>query len=203
MQLNVTDALFALRAETDAFLAAPVLQQQPDAAGAIRGALKMRAAADAVVRAVVVDARESGMTWQSIGDALGVTRQAAFQRYGRPTDPATGQPLDAPPIPDAAELASAVVNDLAIGKWARITERFDPAMRDSLSEDALAAAWAQIQALSGALERVGETEVVRAVDVTVTHTPLAMEAGDYTARIAFRDDKTIAGLHLIEAKETT
>lgn len=91
MQLNVTVALSALRAETDAFLAAPVLQQQPDAAGAIRRALQMRAAADAVVSAVVVDARASGMTWQAIGEALGVTRQAAFQRYGRPTDPTTGQ----------------------------------------------------------------------------------------------------------------
>ncbi|AZC12395.1 DUF3887 domain-containing protein [Microbacterium sp. ABRD28] len=203
MQLNVTDALSALRAETDAFLAAPVLQQQPDAAGAIRRALQMRAAADAVVSAVVVDARASGMTWQAIGEALGVTRQAAFQRYGRPTDPTTGQPVDAPPIPDAAELASAVVDDLASGRWARITERFDPTMRDGLSEDALAAAWAQIQALSGALEGVGETDVVRAADVTITTTPLAMEAGDYAARIAFRDDRTIAGLHLIEAKETT
>ncbi|NYF15477.1 hypothetical protein HDC37_000289 [Microbacterium sp. AK009] len=203
MQLTVTDALNALRAETDAFLAAPVLQQQPDAAGAIRRALQMRAAADAVVRAVVVDARASGMTWQAIGEALGVTRQAAFQRYGRPTDPATGQPVDASPIPDAAELASAVIDDLASGRWARVTERFDPTMRAGLSEDALAAAWAHIQALSGVLERVGETDVVRAAAVTLTTTPLAMEAGDYAARIAFRDDRTIAGLHLIEAKETT
>ncbi len=44
----------------------------------------------------------------------------------------------------------------------------------------------------------GEPEVTRAGDMTITNTPLALEAGDYTARIAFRDDRTIAGLHILE-----
>lgn len=41
---------------------------------------------------------------------------------------------------------------------------------------------------------------LRAGDVTVTNTALWLEAGDYTARIAFRDDRTIAGLHIVDAK---
>ena len=73
-------------------------------------------------------------------------------------------------------------------------------MRDGLSEDALAAAWAQIIGLSGAFERHGEPEVARAGDVTITNTPLALEAGDYVARISFRDDRTIAGLHILEGE---
>jgi hypothetical protein len=31
----------------------------------------------------VQKARDAGASWQQIGDALGVTRQAAQQRYGR------------------------------------------------------------------------------------------------------------------------
>lgn len=37
---------------------------------------------DAIVRDLVREARDNGSTWQEIGDALGVTRQAAQQRYG-------------------------------------------------------------------------------------------------------------------------
>lgn len=203
MQANPTQALAALRAETDAFLAARVLDEHADPSAPIHRALQIRAKAEDVVRAVVLDARNQGLTWQAIGDALGVTRQAAFQRYGRPTDPATGEPLDTTPLAGAADLAAAVIDDLAAGRWAKVTERFDPTMRDGLTEDALAAAWAQILSLSGALEHRGETAATRAGEVTVTNTPLAMEAGDYTARIAFRDDATIAGLHIIETKESS
>lgn len=106
--------------------------------------------------------------------------------------------MNTTPLSGAAELAASTIEDLASGQWARVTEQFDPTMRDGLPEDALAAAWAQIVGLSGAFERLGEPEVTRAGDVTITNTPLSFEAGDYTARIAFRDDRTIAGLHILE-----
>jgi hypothetical protein len=50
---------------------------------------------------------------------------------------------------------------------------------------------------SGAYEAHGEPEVSRAADVTVTDTRLPMEADDYTARISYRDDRTIAGLFVL------
>ncbi|WP_062436921.1 DUF3887 domain-containing protein [Herbidospora daliensis] len=182
----------------DAFLAARVLTTGGDWADSIGHAMGMQAAADDVVRAVVQQARQSGATWQVIGDALGVTRQAAFQRYGKPIDPRTGEPMNTTPLPGAAELAASVIDALASGQWTQVTEQFDPSMRDGLSEDALAAAWAQIVGLAGAFEGRGEPEIVRAGDLTITNTPLALEAGDYTVRIAFRDDRTIAGLHILE-----
>jgi len=182
----------------EAFLASRVLTSSDDWAGSIERAVSMQAAADDVVRAVVQQARQNGATWQVVGDALGVSRQAAFQRYGKPMDPRTGEPMNTTPLPGAAELAASVIEDLVAGQWPRVAERFDPAMRDGLSEDALAAAWAQIVGLAGAFEEHGEPEVTRAGDVTITNTPLSLEAGDYTARIAFRDDRTIAGLHILE-----
>ncbi|WP_150251690.1 DUF3887 domain-containing protein [Nocardiopsis deserti] len=184
----------------EAFLASRVLTRDDDWADSLGRAVSMRAAADDVVRAVVGQARQDGVTWQVIGDALGVSRQAAFQRYGRPIDPRTGEPMNTTPLPGAAELAASVIEDLASGRWSHVTERFDSTMRDGLSQDALAAAWAQIIGLSGAFEGRGEPEAARAGDVTVTNTPLSFEAGDYTARIAFRDDRTVAGLHILEGK---
>ncbi|RFU42810.1 hypothetical protein DZF91_04670 [Actinomadura logoneensis] len=63
----------------------------PDRPEAPGGALSaVAAAAEAVrraddhLRAAVETARSSGTTWQEIGDVLGITRQAAFQRFGRP-----------------------------------------------------------------------------------------------------------------------
>lgn len=197
MSQDLTQAVRALRGRTDALLAARVLTADEDWAGAVERALTVRSAAEDVVRAVVHEARQTGVTWQVIGDALGVSRQAAFQRYGRPIDPRTGEPMTTTPLPGAADLATAAVADLAAGNWSRVTAQFDPTMRDSLSEDALAAAWAQIVGRSGAYETHGEPEVSRAADVTVTDTRLSMEAGDYTARISYRDDRSIAGLFIL------
>ena len=49
-------------------------------------------AAAAELHAAVTDARSAGDTWDAIGVALGVSRQAAYQRFGRTTeiDPLTG-----------------------------------------------------------------------------------------------------------------
>ncbi|WP_349427838.1 DUF3887 domain-containing protein [Microbacterium sp. LWS13-1.2] len=199
MQDNLTDAIRGLKRHADALLAARVLTiPGDDFAGEIEQSLRLQSAADDVVRSVVQQAREAGATWQTIGDALGVSRQAAFQRYGKPVDPRTGEPMNTTPLSEATELARTVIHDLASGRWELVTERFDPAMRENLSEDALAAAWAQIVGSSGAFESQGDPVVTRAGDVTVTNTPLSMEAGDYTARIAFRDDQTIAGLHILQ-----
>lgn len=39
--------------------------------------------ADYDLRVAVRHARDAGATWEEIGDALGVTKQAAFQRFGK------------------------------------------------------------------------------------------------------------------------
>ena len=71
-----------------------------------------------------------------------------------------------------------------------ITERFDETMRMGLTE-----AWAYLAGMAGAYEH-GDTEAVRASDCTITNTPLAFEAGEFIARVTFRDDRTIAGLYI-------
>lgn len=184
----------------DTLLAARVLEGEDDWAASIGRAVNIQSAADDVVRSVVRQARQNGATWQVVGDALGVSRQAAFQRYGKPIDPRTGEPMNTTPLPGVAELATAVIEDLASGQWSRVTEQFDSTMRDGLPEEALAAAWAQIVGLSGRFEACGAPEVARAASLTITNTPLSMEAGDYTARITFHDDRTIAGLHILEGR---
>lgn len=105
--------------------------------------------------------------------------------------------MNTSPLPESVELARAVIDDHAHGRWANITARFDDTMRAGLTEEGLAEAWAHIAGLAGAYEGHGDTEAVRAGDFTTTNTPLSFEAGDFVARITFRDDRTIAGLYIL------
>ncbi|MFC7675772.1 DUF3887 domain-containing protein [Mycolicibacterium sp. GCM10028919] len=179
-------------------LAAPVLSAEDDPLELVRAAHGVQDRAEALMAAAVQQARQAGRTWQEIGEVLGVSRQAAFQRYGKPIDPRTGEVMDTTPLAGADELARTVIDDLAHTRWADVSARFDATMRDRLPDEGLAEAWAHIVGLAGAYEGHGDTEVVRAGDFTTTNTPLSFEAGDFVARITFRDDRTLAGLYILD-----
>jgi hypothetical protein len=59
---------------------------------ALAAARELSGATDAALRAAVDRARSAGQSWSRIGDVLGTTRQAAFQRFGRPDLAADPQP---------------------------------------------------------------------------------------------------------------
>jgi hypothetical protein len=178
-------------------LATPVLRGENDPLELVRAAHDVQDQAEALMTAAVQQAREAGRTWQEIGEVLGVSRQAVFQRYGKPIDPRTGEVMNTTPLPEAGELARTVIDDLAHARWADVSARFDATMRDRLTEEGLAEAWAHIVGLAGAYESHGDTDAVRAGDFTTTNTPLSFEAGDFVARVTFRDDRTLAGLYIL------
>ena len=200
MQDELPAAVVELQHAADSLLATPVLTDPADFGTVIGHAVQLRAIVEKVIAAAIQRARDQGASWKEIGDILGISRQGAFQRYGKPIDPRTGEPMNTTPLANAASLAETVIDELSSGRWSAVTDRFDPAMRDGLPEDALAAAWAQITGHAGALEGHGTPEVARAADVTVTNTQLNLEAGEFIARIAFRDDQSIAGLFILNAE---
>lgn len=185
-----------LHQEVGRILAAPVLQGG-DPLDTVRAARDVQGQAEELMVAAVQQARDSGHTWQQIGDSLHVTRQAAFQRYGKPVDPRTGEAMNTTPLPESDDLALAVIDDLAHARWAEVSARFDTKMSEGLTEEGLAEAWVHIVGLAGAYEGHGATDAVRAGDFTTTNTTLNFEAGEFVARITFRDDQTIAGLYLL------
>lgn len=105
--------------------------------------------------------------------------------------------MNTTPLPEAVALAETVIDDLANSGWDEVTARFDATMAEKLNADGLAAAWALVIGAAGAYEHRGEVEATRAADFTITNTPLAFEAGDFVARITFRDDQSIAGLFIL------
>ncbi|WP_344266916.1 DUF3887 domain-containing protein [Actinomadura napierensis] len=163
---------------------------------AVAAAAEVTRRADDLLRRAVETARAAGRTWQEIGDVLGTTRQAAFQRFGRPADPRTGAPMAANVLPEAARRAVAVLADLAAGDWEAARRDFDDTMRDAIGTDRLASVWAQVIGTVGAYERMGAPVVHQAGDHTVVDVVLFFEAGEMTGKVAYSRDAKVAGLYI-------
>ncbi|MFE0749976.1 DUF3887 domain-containing protein [Gordonia sp. NPDC058843] len=164
----------------------------------IHDALQLGRRSEELLSATARAARTSGCTWQEIGDVVGVTRQAAFQRFGKPVDPRTGAPMQKITIAHADVMALDLIERITTAEWATVTGRFDATMSAALSDTALADAWASMVALHGELESTG-TPFVRGHGLhTVVDVPLQQEAGEVVFRVAFDADGRVAGLFFLD-----
>ncbi|RAG81584.1 DUF3887 domain-containing protein [Streptacidiphilus pinicola] len=160
--------------------------------------------AEQVLRLCVQQSRDAGHTWQELGDLLGVTRQAAFQRFGKPIDPRTGEPMDKTVrMTDAAERAITIVTAVLDGRMDEARPSFDAQVLAAFTDEVRGDALAAVAGLVGAYEGFGDGEpfVRRIGDHTVVDIPLRYEAGDMKARVAFDADEKVAGLFIL-APET-
>ncbi|MEU8264254.1 DUF3887 domain-containing protein [Micromonospora sp. NPDC048999] len=166
---------------------------------AVGEALVALRSAEAGLRDAVDAARDAGSTWSEIGDVLGTTRQAAFQRFGRPVDPRTGEPMKSAILPGSAEKAIAVFVGLACGDWEAVRADFDTRVAQALPDaDAVAATWAALAGRYGRYEQqMGEPFTYQLGDFTVVDIPLRFEAGEQIGRVSFNPDGTVAGLFVL------
>jgi hypothetical protein len=165
---------------------------------AVAAAKELARSVDAALRGTVDAARAAGHTWQEIGDVLGTTRQAAFQRFGRPLDPRTGVAMAESIRPEATERGVALLVNLIEGDYAEVRRDFDKAMAKVLGDDAaVAAIWAQLAGTVGAYERMGEPFAHQLGDYTAIDVPLEFEAGALTARVAYDTAGKVAGLRFL------
>lgn len=168
----------------------------------VRLAKELNALTGAALQAGVLRARDAGHSWQELGELLGVSRQAAFQRFGRPVDPRTGETMTTNPLPGAADRAVTVLVDFLEGRFDAITTDFDEeATRKAGGAEAvirgLASAPAQVAAMVGAYERMGEPAVKVRGDFTVVDIPLTFEAGEMKGRVVFTPAGKITGLFVL------
>jgi Protein of unknown function (DUF3887) len=164
--------------------------------GAVAAARELSAASHAAQQAAVDRARAGGYSWREIGDVLQTTRQAAFQRFGRPADPRTGQPTNRATLPGAEDRAAALIGLLSQGRWAAARQQFSAALLERLDAGRLADAWAQVAGTVGRLERTGDPLAFAAGEHTVVDVPLSFEAGERTGRVSFGPDGKITGLFI-------
>jgi len=57
--------------------------ESPDPGQGLQAVVVLRRLTDRLEQAHVSAARAAGWTWQQIGDALGVSKQAVHKKYGR------------------------------------------------------------------------------------------------------------------------
>jgi hypothetical protein len=160
----------------------------------VTAARELSAAAAAAMQAAVDRARMVGHSWREIGDVLDTTRQAAFQRFGRPVDPRTNKPMSRETLPGAADRAIEILGCIIEGRWEDARRDFGPAMLEAVDADRIARVWAVTAAEVGGYERMGEPLVFRADDATVVDLPLYFEAGDRSSRVVFGGDGQVIGL---------
>jgi len=194
----------AARYPTGAGSAGPVLANGAESALAadedlagVRAAQELSALAAAALRLAVDQARAAGRTWQELGDVLGVTRQAAFQRFGHPVDPRTGQPMSEAMVPAAAERATQLMIDWIEGRYGQVTADFNQIMAEKMSADGLADAWAQLAGLVGRYEQMGEAAARQAGDLTIVDIPMTFEASEMKGRVVYDKDGKVTGLFVL------
>ncbi|MFD5816721.1 DUF3887 domain-containing protein [Streptomyces sp. NPDC059618] len=177
---------------------------QPAYLDLVRLAEDVDGLAEQVLKLCVQQCRDAGHTWQEIGDLLGVTRQAAFQRFGKPIDPRTGEPMDKTVrMTDAAARATEIAAAVLDGRMDEARRSFNAEVLAAFTDEVRLDGLATVAGLVGAFEGFGEGEpfVRRIGDHTVVDVPLRYEAGDMKARVAFDTDEKVAGLFIL-APET-
>jgi hypothetical protein len=163
---------------------------------ALAAARDLAAAANQALQEAVDRARSADRSWREIGDVLGTSRQAAFQRFGHPVDPRTGTPMSRDVPPGAADRAVALVTRLVQGRWEEVVGEFDEHMRERVDAGRLAGGWAHTIGMIGSFERMGEPFAHQAGDDTMVDIPLRFEAGEAIGFIRFDRDGKVAGLLL-------
>jgi hypothetical protein len=163
---------------------------------AMAAARQLSAAANAAMQEAVDRARVAGHSWREIGDVLETTRQAAFQRFGRPVDPRTGGPmLRAVPV-GVAERAVALFTDIVAGRWKEACRDFSDQMREHVNAGQIANAYAQTVSQVGVLERMDEPVAYPVALGTSVDILLHFEAGERTGQVTYDDNGQVIGLFI-------
>ncbi|MBB4794801.1 DUF3887 domain-containing protein [Streptomyces nodosus] len=199
MTLTALSALLAERAGGLADALASPLQPQAYL-DLVRRSQAVDGLAEQLLKLCVQQSRDAGHTWQEIGDLLGVTRQAAFQRFGKPIDPRTGAPMDKTVhMADAAARALTVVTAVLEGRMDEARRSFNAEVLAAFTDEVRGDSLATVAGLVGAFEGFGQAEsfVRRIGDHTVVDIPMRYEAGDMKARVAFDTDEKVAGMFIL------
>lgn len=164
--------------------------------------------ARAQLQAGVRQAREDGHTWAEIGEVMGMSRQAAFKRFGEATNPVTGDSVGKRSAKQMQELTEHVFGLIAAGEQDKLQELMHPQTREELPSSLIAETWAGVLAEVGSLETMQDTraempdgEVLDPADesmgVRIGQTTLRCEAGEYLGRVAADKQLRIVGLLIV------
>jgi hypothetical protein len=160
------------------------------------------------LRVAVATARAHGVSWQSLGDALGISRQAAFKKF----DTAHGQSIGEPPMSQSPinliERTEHVFLRLEASDYEAVKTLMTYSCARVLTKRKVMAVWAEVLSSTGRLESCSQTTAQsmggrnvlekvlnqRMATNTVVQTRLEHEAGEWIGRVAYNGSGKITGL---------
>ena len=167
------------------------------------------------LKRAVQEARTQGRTWADIGQVLGISRQAAFKRFGQVTNPATGRIMTGVPmsLDKIQKITEQVFDLISQASYDDLEQLLHPEVRQELSSSLIAETWAAVLAEIGEPESYDDTHVVfpagerieddaeilgTVVGVTTSH----HEAGEMMGRVAVDEQLRVTGILLLPPGET-
>lgn len=158
--------------------------------------------------------RAMGRSWANIGARLGVTRQAAFKRFGRVPDTLTGEMMTPRTTDHLKDLTEAFFTHVSQGDEALTMGMMHPSVRKELPWESIADTWKRCLTEYGAWENASDTYVThpggtaevadltaigdpKMLGIAVGVTRLNHEAGEIMGRVAFDQDDAIVGVLLL------
>ena len=207
--------LVARAAELNTHPDAPARLPQHDSE-AIAVAVGLEQAAERHLRATVAAARSRGVSWQLIGDALGVSRQAAFKRFGSAAALEAGGETMTMPAINLEERTEDVFRMLGKGDYAGVRNLMTFTCARALPKKKVMGVWEQVLQQTGALEAVSDTVIQTAEGRNIVlqqinqhlggglvgQTQLHHEAGDWVGRVAYNGAGKITGLLIVHPADT-
>lgn len=179
-----------------------------EAIALIRRADELRRRSHDHLHLLVASARSHGVSWQSIGDALGVSRQAAFKRFGG--DARISDEGDAMPSQtiDLMDRTHGVFRHLDSGDYEAVRANMTYTCARALSKRTLRDVWSQVVDDTGRLEACVDTTVQTPDGSTtlgklanrylssgaIVQTTLQHEAGEWIGRVAYNGAGKITGI---------
>ena len=165
--------------------------------------------------AAVRDARRNGQTWAEVGEALGMSRQAAFKRFGAVTNPADGRTTTGATvsIEKIRNLTEQVFGHISNGEYERIESLLHPDVRQELTPSLIAETWQRVLGEVGKKESFSDTHVVmpageridedeRVLGTVVGVTTVNCEAGEVMGRVAVDEQSRIVGLLIVSPDQS-
>ncbi|KAA9145991.1 hypothetical protein F6B41_17305 [Microbacterium lushaniae] len=138
-----------------------------------------------------------------------MTRQSAFQEFGKPVDPVSGEPLARRGMADVRTRTEHVFTLIATGDHAGLAQAMHPVTVRELPAETIADTWRTVLGEVGALQGFRDTRVEMpggddvladddaVVGTVVGATTLVCEAGEISGRVAVDDRGLVVGILIV------
>lgn len=189
----------------------PTPSNEASATKAVELGIEIEQAAQAHLEHAVAIARARGVSWQSIGDTFGITRQAAFKRFGNTSAKSTGEETMTSPIIDLISRTENVFENLSKGDYSAVKELMTFTCSRVLTKKKVMDVWKQVETETGQFESCSNTTMQTADGKNVVaqklnqylgggltgQTQLNHEAGEWLGRVAYNGAGKITGILIV------